>query len=104
MRVFVSTWLMLLVSVLVVPKTGAQDSSSAPGTPAGEFFSGYVVAFQSTEITVSRKALGQGAAAVKTFAIDSNTKMEGTLKIKAQVTVRFINGEGTPRALHIIVR
>ena len=98
-----STWLILLASVLLVPAAGAQDSAPVPVAPAGEFFSGYVVAFQPTELTVSRKALGQGAA-VKKFAIDSNTKMEGTLKVKAQVTVRFVDGEGTPRALHIIVR
>ncbi len=104
MKVFLSTLWILLGSLSFVLSALAQDSRSGADAAAGEFFSGFVVAFQPNEITVSRKALGQETAAVRTFVIDSNTKMEGTLKVKAQVTVRFVNSEGVPRAVHIIVR
>jgi hypothetical protein len=53
---------------------------------------------------VERKISGKNALTRK-FALDSQTKVEGVLKLKARVTVRFQRGAEEPvPALHIIVR
>ncbi len=72
--------------------------------PAELFFSGAVVSASDTEITVRRRALVSNAT-TKTFLIDADTKIEGKLRIKANVTVRYVTAEdGISRAIGIIVR
>ena len=68
------------------------------------FFSGSVVALSDTEITVRRRALVSNAT-TQTFLIDSGTKIEGKLRLKANVTIRFVtDDEGRARAVSIVVR
>jgi hypothetical protein len=85
--------------LLIIPAglllTAAQDAT---------FFSGSVLACSPTEITVSRRALISNAT-TQIFLIDSETKIEGKLRVKANVTVRYLAVyEGNPKALGIIVR
>jgi len=82
----------------------AQDQSNAAVAQQNDFFSGTIVFSSANEITVDRKGLGKDTAATRTFTIDGKTKIEGTLKTKAHVTVRFVADESGTRAIHIIVR
>jgi hypothetical protein len=83
-----------------------QESTPAPvpkPVPA-TFFSGSVVAISETEITVRRRALVSNAT-TETFRMDAETKIEGRLRVKATVTVRYVKEEdGHLKALGIIVR
>jgi hypothetical protein len=84
-----------LVMILICLLSGAADDT---------FFSGTVVALTNTEVTVRRRALVSNAT-TQTFAIDSETKIEGKLRVKANVTIRYVtDDEGHARALSIIVR
>lgn len=77
----------------------AQSADPAKAT----FFSGIVTELNDNSVTVNRKGLGQDSA-THTFAIDPNTRVEGKLKVKAKVTVRFVNNGDNLTAVHIIVR
>ncbi len=94
MRIY--TLLLCLVAALAA---WAQDSA-----PAADFFSGTVISCSSNEVTVNRQGLGKDSAVTKTFVIDENTTKEGTLKVKAHVTIRFVAADNELRAVHIIVR
>ncbi len=81
-----------------------QDPAPAAEAPAqADFFSGIVTEFSANSLTVNRKGIGQDSA-THTFVIDTNTRVEGKLKVRAKVTVRFISGEQGLVAVHIIVR
>lgn len=72
-------------------------------TAQAAFFSGNVVSFDAQKVTVTRRTLTLSWV-TKTFLLDSDTKIEGTLKPKARVTVKFEKTEEGDRAIHIIVR
>jgi len=103
-RVYI--FMALIAAALVSPAAPAvaQDAPSSAASQPGDFFSGNVVSFSATEITVNRKGLGKESAATRTFAIDSNTKVEGALAARAHVTVRFVVDDSSARAVHILVR
>ena len=97
--------LILFVALLGVP-CAAQDATVPPTEmkAAETFFSGSVVAVSSTEITVRRRALISNAT-TKAFAMDADTKIEGKVRVKATVTIRYVtDDEGQARAIQIIVR
>ncbi len=95
-----------MVGALAVGTVAAapQDPPASAAAQQGDFFSGIVVSFSATEITVDRKGLGKETAATRTFAIDGSTKVEGSLVSRAHVTVRFVGDESSARAVHILVR
>lgn len=80
----------------------AQEEARPARTPES-FFSGNVVSFDSTRVTVTRRTLTL-AWLTKTFVLDPETRIEGTLKEKARVTVKFEKTDQGDRAIHIIVR
>ena len=83
----------LLTIILVLLAAGPEN-----------FFSGTVVSVSTTQVTVRRRALVSNAM-TKTFVIDAGTKIEGKLRVKANVTVQYLAGdEGQARAIRIIVR
>ncbi len=92
-----------LAMALFHSTTHAQDQATAESA-TGDFFSGTVVTFNSNQITVYRKGVGKDTAATRTFDITPATKIEGSLRPKARVTVRFMPTEGTAAAVHIIAR
>jgi len=85
----------------------AQDTVAPPlkkSLPANDIFSGTVSELTADSITVVRKVPARDAGASK-FLLDAQTKVEGKLRVKARVTVRYhAEEDGQLRALHIIVR
>ncbi len=93
--------MLLLVSQVVIPLR-AQDTGHSE-RPQGEFFSGMITALTEDQVTVLRTVLGKSSE-TRTFAITPQTRVEGKLRPKVRVTVRFVHQENTDQALHIIVR
>jgi hypothetical protein len=85
-----------------------QDQAPAPPTPkkpaASEIFSGMVTDLSAESLTVVRSGIARESVK-RTFILDAQTTVEGKLKAKARVSVRYATEEdGQFRALHIIVR
>ena len=55
------------------------------------------------KLTVLKTVLGK-TSETRTFLITKETRIEGKLKLKARVTVRYTHEDEGYRALHIIVR
>jgi len=66
-------------------------------------FSGPVVEFSATKITVSRSILGQPAEK-HTFLIKADTRIEGRLRVRTKVTVGFVSTDDGDIARLIVVR
>jgi hypothetical protein len=94
--------LMAVAPVAVAQEEHPQQEQKT-ARPQESFFSGNVVSFDSDKVTVARRTLTLSWV-TKTFVIDSDTKIEGTLKAKARVTVKFEKSEDSDRAIHILVR
>ena len=95
-----------LAVALIMPAAflSAQDAAAPPKPPASDIFSGIVIALSPEAVTVERTALLRDTVK-RTFIRDSQTVVEGTLKPKARVSVRYTTDEsGQFHALHIIVR
>ncbi len=101
----------LLSLAILAPCTVAsalpQETVQPPAkktAPANDIFSGTVSELTANSVTVIRKAPARGAAAGK-FLLDAQTGVEGKLRLKARVTVRYqADEDGQLHALHIIVR
>jgi hypothetical protein len=79
-------------------------ADSPKSEPAySETFSGPIVEFSDAKIIVSRSILGKPAEK-RTFLINSDTRIEGKLRVKVRVTVGFVSGEGGDVARLIVVR
>ena len=91
----------------LVPLGAALPQQSPPQkktAPANDIFSGTVTELAADSITVVRQVPAHDSVTRK-FALDGQTKVEGKLRVKARVTVRYRTGEdGELQALHIIVR
>lgn len=100
-RVLTGTLLLLLSPVAFIPvrAQGATPSEQ----PRSEFFSGVVTALSEDKITVFKTVLGKSSE-TRTFLITPETRVEGKLRVKVRVTVRYTREEQGDRALHIIVR
>jgi hypothetical protein len=101
---------MALVAVAWTPVARPQEASPAQQAPAQEAetqtetFSGTVTDLKSDRVTVRRSIAGSTAES-KVFLIQSDTRVEGKLRLKARVTVGFVaneNGEAVARL--IVVR
>lgn len=93
---------MLLVTLAAKPLP-RQDESTEQAS--GDFFSGTITTLTDDKIGVMRTVLGKSSE-TRAFAITKATKVEGKLRVKMRVTVRFTkdeDGEGDT-AVHIIVR
>jgi hypothetical protein len=100
-RLLAGALLLLLSPVARVPARG-QDPAPTQQSRS-EFFSGVITAFSSDRITVFR-TVPQKSSETRTFAINKETRVEGKLRVKARVTVRYVRDDDGDRALHIIVR
>lgn len=98
---FVRVWIGVAALICAAPLAVAQQEH--PQKPQQTFFSGNVVSFDADNVTVTRRTLTLSWV-TKTFRLDPDTKIEGTLKPKARVTVKFEKTEDGDRAIHIIVR
>src|SRR4051812_47271292 len=66
------------------------------------FFAGTINEVTAQKITVSRMVLGKTEN--RSFRITPETKIEGKLRVKVRVTVRYISGEDGEVATQIVVR
>lgn len=82
---------------------GLGQENTAPRTDPDSFFSGTVVELTHDNIVVSRAILGKPAEK-RTFLMNGETKVEGKLKAKSRVTVRFGTSDQGEVALSILVR
>jgi hypothetical protein len=105
-RVWVAALICVAVLVCFSSVVVAQDEhpqEQKPARPQETFFSGNVVSFDADKVTVTRRTLTLSWV-TKTFLLTTETKIEGTLKPKARVTVKFEKTEDGDKAIHIIVR
>ena len=93
--------LLLLSPAAWVPARGQEPAPTQQ--PHSDFFSGVVTAFSGDQITVLR-AVPRKSSETRTFAITKETRVEGKLRLKVRVTVRYVRDDDSDRALHIIVR
>ena len=93
--------LLLLISTTPTFRAGQQDEEQSVSKP--DFFSGVVLAVSSDSITVNRKGLARESETRK-FMVDAGTHIEGKLRVKSKVTIRFAATDSGDRAVRIIVR
>jgi arginine deiminase len=87
-----------------IPRARVLAQDAAPAVqPRSEFFSGVVTVLDQDKITVLKTVLGKNSE-TRTFVITAETRVEGKLRLKARVTVRYAKDEEGDRALRIIVR
>jgi hypothetical protein len=100
-RVLTGTLLLLLSPIAFIPvrAQGATPSEQAHS----EFFSGVVTTLGEDKITVFKTVLGKSPE-TRAFLVTPETRVEGKLRLKVRVTVRYAHEEEGDRALHIIVR
>ena len=92
------------LTIISSPATQAQEKEPQAKIGSDTFFSGNVVDVAADHVTVSRTVLGK-AAEQRTFKITPATRVEGKMKQKSRVTVRYAASEdGEVVALAIIVR
>ncbi len=90
------------------PAWAQAQQLSKPDSPKTEpkyedTFSGSIIELTTTKITVSRSILGKPAEK-HMFLIDSDTRIEGKLRVKLKVTIGFITSEEGDVARLIVVR
>lgn len=87
-----------------VPTIPMWAQSAAPAErPHSEFFSGVITVMADDKVTVFKTVLGKDSE-THVFLITKETRVEGKLRVKARVTVRYTHASEGDRALHIIVR
>jgi hypothetical protein len=99
--------LFLALSLSIPGRLSAQESDTAAPkavVPSELIFSGTVTQLSDRSLTVVRKGAGQPPV-TREFARDDRTTVEGKLRNKARVTVRYTAmDDGGFVAVHIIVR
>ena len=93
---------LLLFATMCAPAFSLQETSLSK-VEADTFFSGTVIAMSQEKLTVSRTVLGKPAEN-RDFLMNGATIVEGKLKSKCRVTVRFAAGDQGEVAISIIVR
>jgi hypothetical protein len=101
-RVLAGAFLLLLLSPVSSSLLRAQGAATAD-QPRSDFFSGVITALADDKITVFKTVLGKNSE-TRTFLITKETRVEGKLRLKVRVTVRYTRDEEGDRAVHIIVR
>lgn len=96
----------LLTTLLLTLAGLAATQQDSPSTPAPKqadtFFAGSVTELTPQRIAVSRKLSGKTENRI--FRITPDTKVEGKLKMKVRVTVRYVTDDTGDTAMLIVVR
>ena len=105
---FYTAFLALLLTSVAPPPGSAQEFRPAAAAYQDQndndgFFSGNVVELAANHVTVTRSVLGRPPEK-RTFKITESTKVEGKMKQKSRVTVRFVPDDDGDVAVSIIVR
>jgi hypothetical protein len=105
--------LLIVAGTQLAAGPGAQENTSLEkSTPVDspksepkydQTFSGPIVEITATQITVSRSILGKPAEK-RTFAIKSDTRIEGKLKVRVKVTVGYVTTDDGDVARLVVVR
>lgn len=100
-------WLAVLalewgITGLAVRPLSADEPSNAAAKKVDAFFAGTVVEWSAEKITVTRTVLGKPEN--RSFAMTADTKVEGRLRARVRVTVRYTSDEDGDTATMIIVR
>lgn len=95
----------LMMSMIM--STGLAAAGQEPPPPpapkqADTFFAGSVTELTPEKISVSRKLSGKTEN--RSFRITPDTKVEGKLKMRVRVTVRYVTDEAGDTAMLIVVR
>ena len=90
------------IAAIVLPPLSADEHSAAAPKKADAFFAGTVVESTAEMITLTRTVLGK--AEDRSFVVTPDTKIEGRLRARVRVTVRYISDENGDTATMIIVR
>lgn len=93
----------LLLLLSPTARVAAQDAATTEVKPKYEYFSGSITVMDEEKVTVLKTVLGK-TSEMRTFLITKETRIEGKLRLKARVTVRYTREDEGYRALHIIVR
>ena len=80
---------------------GEPQQDSGPKS-ANTFFAGTVAEYNSGKITISRVVLGKTEN--RAFRITPDTKVEGRLRARVRVTVRYVTDDEGDTATLIVVR
>jgi hypothetical protein len=107
-RLGLATLLITTEALFALPAAAQDRELSKPDSPKTEpkyddTFSGSIVEFTSTKITVSRSILGKPAEK-RIFLITSDTRIEGKLHLRLKVTVGFVTTDDGNVARLIVVR
>lgn len=93
-----TVWLMMLAGFA----RAGQDAPNPPPAQPDTFFAGSVTLITPEKVSVSRKVSGKTEN--RTFRLTPATKVEGKLKVKVRVTVRYSSDETGDTATLIVVR
>jgi hypothetical protein len=91
----------LLVSSIVLFASLCAQQEPADQKKPDTFFAGTVMEFTASKITVSRVVLGKTEK--RTFRLTPETKVEGKLRARARVTVRWATADEGDTATQIVV-
>jgi hypothetical protein len=89
-----------LVLCLSLAGTGVAQDETLPKPDA--FFAGTVIESTPEKLTVSRMV--RGKTEKRSFAVTPDTKVEGKLRLKVRVTVRYTTDDDGDTATRILVR
>ncbi|HML16583.1 MAG TPA: hypothetical protein VK419_06140 [Bryobacteraceae bacterium] len=98
-----SASLLMWLTMLIGFAAGQEPPPAPPATKqADTFFAGSVTELTPEKISVSRKLSGKTEN--RSFRITPDTKVEGKLKMRVRVTVRYVTDEAGDTAMLIVVR
>jgi hypothetical protein len=90
------------IAGLALRPLSADEPSPAAAKKADAFFAGTVVEWTAEKITVTRTVLGKPEN--RSFVMTAETKVEGRLRARVRVTVRYVSDENGDTATMIVVR
>lgn len=89
--------------ILPAPTASAQTAPQASGDKKTDtFFAGTVAETSPEKLTVTRVVLGKKET--RSFQVNADTKVQGKLRARVRVTVRYVSGENGDVATLVIVR
>src|SRR5260370_31016293 len=80
----------MVMALHAVAQNRPTQEPPAAEQPSDQYFSGTVVSLGEEKLTVARTVLGKNTSS-RIFIMSADTLIEGKLKIKARVTVKFVS-------------
>jgi hypothetical protein len=102
LRSFPLSAILFVGLICLTPLGAGAEESAAAARKTDAFFAGTVAESTPEKLTVARTVLGKNET--RSFVVNADTKVEGTLSAKARVTVRYTTDDSGDTALLIVVR